>query len=348
MEGPGLQLLRIIRLVLPACCLLPVFAAGVHASRPSSMPEPAPPFQRQVQPANAGGSASFRVQTATATTPVKTPTAAAPFSAGVIKTDFVRPQTSSVPPEQFRAWLQQTHPAFAAATSTMSPGAVLEVKGVYDNSSRTLKSLGIPFRQIRGGDLVDMPLAGVRVIVVNCPGRVPREAFSVVRDFVAAGGYLLSTDWSSDNLVEQVFPGYIQWDRHSNRQSLYDAETVLPDPRRSDFLRPVASLFAGTVTNAGWKMDIDSHMIALLKKEVRPLAVSRQLAAEDAGGRGVLAAVFPYGRGYVLHLVGHFDNNTMMPFANMLADPAPVIGISLRQAIAANFVVSGLSGAPPP
>lgn len=240
---------------------------------------------------------------------------------------------AAVQPEQFRAWLEQAHPKFALGTSTMDSANVVEVKGIYDNSGKTLRSLGIQFDRIGGGDLDELPLDKVRVLVVDCPGRVPRETFQKVRDFVSRGGYLLSTDWSSDNLVAGAFPGYIKWDKHTNSQSVYDAEIVKPDP----------SLFARTVTNASWKMDIDSHMIQTLRPDVRILAISRQLASEDPTGHGALAVVFPFGRGYVMHMVGHFDNNTMMPWRNMLADPAPVIGISLRQALAANFVVAGLS-----
>lgn len=252
----------------------------------------------------------------------------------VIKTTPQRAASAATPPQVFRGWLEQAHPQFALRTSSLTRNQVLEVKGVYDNSSKTLSSLGIPFERIRGADLATMPLSQTKVIVANCPGRVPRESFQAVRNWVAAGGYLLSTDWASDNLVETCFPGYIKWDRHSNDQAVYDAEIVDPDP----------SLYKRTVTNASWKMDIDSHMISTLRPDVRVLARSRQLQSEDPRSDGVLAVVFPFGRGYVLHLVGHFDNNTMMPFRNMLADPAPQIGISLRQAIAANFVVAGLEG----
>lgn len=308
-------------------------AVPAHAS---AMPEPAPPIHRQVKAlSTAEKIPSFRVQTDSNPALAGNVYAGATTGAGtVIETNPSSPPApAQVPPETFRAWLEQSHPDFALRTSTISSASVLEVKGVYDNSSRTLRSLGIPFEQVAGRDLVDMPLAGVKVIVVNCPGRVPQQAFQNVRDFVARGGYLLTTDWSSDNLVERAFPGYIQWDRHTNKQSVYDAQIVRSDP----------ALFARTVTNASWKMDIDSHMIRPLNENVRVLAISKQLAVEDQGSRGVLAVVFPFGRGYVLHMVGHFDNNTILPFRNMLSDPAPVIGISLRQAIAANFVVAALS-----
>ena len=356
-------------------------AVSVRAASVDTMPKPAPPFLKRQSSVSSGstcgGVSSFRVQTdsdvspdASTNVPAKisptfstnVPANIPPLNGRIDSTKFV-PRNSdkaelatldavssqsvvikttasqvggsnAVPPEMFRAWLEKSHPQFALTTSTMSPSAVLEVKGIYDNSSKTLKALGIQFQQVRGGELLDRSFNGVRVLVVNCPGRLPRESFQKIRDFVSAGGYLLTTDWSSDNLIEHAFPGYIQWDKHSNKQSVYDAEVVQPDP----------SLFARTVTNASWKMDIDSHMIRTIRDDVRILATSKQLTAEDAPSRGALAVIFPFGRGYVLHMVSHFDNNTVLAFRNMLADPAPVIGISLRQAIAANFVVAGLSG----
>lgn len=334
---------------------------SIDAANTNAMPKAAPDFRKAgtsanlkpkptasaVQSSDFAGATSFRVQTKDSPqAPLQGNVDQISVNPGghlqglgaetdsVIKTSPMRAQASATPPEVFRGWLEQAHSKFAARSSTLSPNTVLEVKGVYDNSSKTLRSLGIPFQQVKGADLQSMLPGGTRVVVVNCPGRVPRESLQQVRDFVANGGFVLSTDWSSDNLIEQAFPGYIKWDRHSNKQAVYDAEIVKPD----------ATLFARTVTNASWKMDIDSHMIKTLRPDVRVLAKSRQLQAEDPACDGILAVVFPFGRGYVMHLVGHFDNNTVMAFRNMLADPAPAIGISLRQALATNFVVAGIEG----
>ena len=237
-----------------ATMLLPASLAANN-----SMPKAAPDFRtKQIGAAishkDIDGEASFRVQTTAPATSLTGGIAATDAYlkgtvAGVTKTlPGQVSDTKPVAPEQFRVWLEQTHPRFVLKTP--APGTVLEVKGVYDNSGKTLRALGIPFEKIRGADLIDMPLNNVKVIIADCPGRVPKEAFQRVRDYVARGGFLLSTDWASDNLVEQAFPGYIQADRHKNDQPVYDAEIVKPDP----------TLFAGTVTNATWKMDIDSDI----------------------------------------------------------------------------------------
>lgn len=242
--------------------------------------------------------------------------------------------SKTVPPEIFKAWLDKAHPGVLLSVNT-SPGSVIAVKGRWDDSGRTLRALGIQYKRVGSGDLEDMSFDNVKVLIVDCAGTVPREALQRIRDFVARGGYLLSTDWALDNLVEKAFPGYIEYDRKKNSTAIYDAYVVNPEP----------VLFANAVTNAHWKMDEASHLLRVLKPgSVRVLARSRRLEKEDPGGQGVLAVTFPFGKGYVMHTVGHFDNNGFFKFTNSLPDPSPAIGISLRQALASNFVIAGLTG----
>lgn len=241
--------------------------------------------------------------------------------------------SKTVPPEMFKAWINKAHPTLV--TVSQPSGSVVDVKGRWNDSSRTLKALGIPHERVGSGELKDMPFDNVKVLIVDCAGTVPRESLQRIRDFVARGGFLLATDWAIDNLVQKAFPGYVEYDGKKNEHPIYDAYAVNPDP----------ILFANAVTNAHWKMDEASRLMRVLKPgAVRVLARSRQLEKEDPGSQGVLAVTFPFGRGYVMHMVGHFDNNGFFKFTNSLPDPAPSIGISLRQALAANFVVAGLTG----
>lgn len=253
--------------------------------------------------------------------------------AGIAKTSPGQAaESKTVPPEAFRAWIEKAHPQFSLSAMRNSPRDLLEVKGIYDNSGKTLESLGIPFEHIRTGALRERSLSGVKVMVIDCPGRVPRESFQKIRDWVAQGGYLLSTDWSGDNAIQPIFPGYIEWTGKKNRDSIYPSELTYTDP----------ALATNLITNSTWKMDIECHPVRAIRQDVRVLARSSQLAAEDPASQGALGVVFPFGRGYVMHLVGHFDNNTALP--NRIADAAPVIRISMRQALATNFVVAGLTG----
>lgn len=249
-------------------------------------------------------------------------------------TTYIRPQSAHTPALVFRAWLQKTHPQFFASASKFGQSTVVEVKGEWDDSARTLRSLNINHTSIRRGKLKELDLAGVRVLVINCAGEVPRESYQKIRDFVMSGGYLLTTDWALDGCLQKVFPGYVEWNGGRTRSPIVDARLV----DRQSFL------VSNTVSLAGWKLDDAAHTIRITKPSaVKVLAVSKELAQEDPDRNGILAITFPFGRGKVLHMIGHFDNNAAFVFTDSLPDPAPQIGIALRQALAANFIVEGLS-----
>jgi hypothetical protein len=245
--------------------------------------------------------------------------------------------TERVPPEVFRAWLTDNHQRFALTTQTMSNGLVVDVAGRWDHADKTLDKFGINYTHIKTGDITPEVLAGAKVVIINCAGEVRRDRLQYIRDFVQRGGYLLTTDWALNNMVEQTFPGYIDWNKDVNNRSIYTANYISPD----------AVLARGCVRTAPWKLDAGAHLIGVRRPDlVRVLVTSPDLARDDHDHAGVLACLFPFGKGYVLHMLGHFDNNAAVVFGNFLPDPAPNIHISLRQALAANFVVAGLTGEP--
>lgn len=244
-------------------------------------------------------------------------------------------QSARVEPVVFRAWLEKAHPDFVLKGSATDASAIVEVAGQWDKADKTLTKLQLPFQHVKSRDLSPELLANTKVLIINCAGNIKRDRLQSIRDFVKNGGYLLTTDWALDNMLVQTFPGYIAWNKGVNKRDIYDAEYLAPDP----------VLAVNTVRSAFWKLDSASHLIRVLKPDaVHVLITSRQLAGEDPDKAGVLAVIFPFGRGYVLHMVGHFDNNAKIAVGNFLPDSAPAIGISLRQAIASNFIVAGMTG----
>lgn len=245
-----------------------------------------------------------------------------------------KPRSESIPPATFRGWLEQSHPEFALSASGNSPDSVVVIKGQWDDSSKTLDKFQIPHTRISGRKLVEYPLHNTRVVIVDCAGDLSRQVCQKLRDFVSRGGYVLSTDWALDSFTAPTFNEYIQWNRGVNRRDIVDATAYDTDP----------VLFGHAVSNAYWKLDQESHLIRIMNRDaVRILVRSKQLIEDDPDRAGILAVVFPFGRGFVMHMTGHFDNNSKLAIGNFLPDPAPVIKISLRQALAANFIVAGLT-----
>jgi len=252
---------------------------------------------------------------------------------GLIQTSFENRHGGFAPPKLFAGWVEKYHPYFLRLAARLSPSDVIELKGEWDKADRPLTAMGVPHTTLSVHKIEDLDLSNCKVLVVNCAGRIPKAAFQKVRDFVASGGALLTTDWALKNTIECCFPGYIRWNGGKTGCEVVDAYVGPLEP----------NLAFGVVSASGWKLDEDSQTIGVLNQDkVKVLAMSRKLARQDPGGQGILAVSFRFGKGKVLHMIGHFDNKPFFPIKNALPDPAPVIGISLRQALAGSFVLNAL------
>jgi hypothetical protein len=239
------------------------------------------------------------------------------------------PETTLVSPKVFQGWLQNTHPELHPHTKS----EVIDIKGQWDDSSHALHNFGIACTKIGSSKLTQDALAGTKVLIVDCAGNLEAPELKVVNTFVHDGGYLITTDWALDGCLTRAIPGYVMWNSGYSTSEIVDARVVQSN----------SVLLKGTTRLAWWKLDNKCQTVRILRPDaVEVLVRSRGLLRDDPDQLGILAFTFQYGRGHVLHLVGHFDNNADRAFNNALPDPAPGIGISLRQAIAANFIAEAL------
>lgn len=247
------------------------------------------------------------------------------------------------PPAVFRAFLEKNHPEFPLAAEANNRDNILVVRGQWDDSTKPLESFHLHFDTVKTKDLKDVSFDKCKVLIVDCAGEVPKGTLQKIRDFVGWGGYLITTDWSLHNLLELAFPGFVQWNGDNTDGVITDAFLVDAN----------STLVQGASGRRfPWKLDKMSECVRILNPgRVHIIARSSRLAQQDPQFRvlqdpilaGVLAFEFTFGRGKILHLVGHFDNcsQSFKPF--MLPDPAPGAGISLRQVLAANFIMEALN-----
>ena len=95
---------------------------------------------------------------------------------------LMRAQTNvTVPPQVFKGWLDRSHPQFNLNAQSMPASDVLEIKGAWDDANKTLTALGIKHETAKARALTESNLSRVKVLVVNCEGKVPREAFQMIR-----------------------------------------------------------------------------------------------------------------------------------------------------------------------
>lgn len=241
------------------------------------------------------------------------------------------PKTVPIQPSAFKLWLDKSHPG---ASSRFTKETIVEIKGKWDDCGHILRNFVLPSTKVPPSQLAKTDLTRTKILLVNCGANFDAAGLQKIREFVEHGGYLLSTDWALDSCIAKAFPGYVQWNNGYTENSVVDAVVVDDDP----------ILLAGVPRVAHWKLENRSQTVEVRNRDVQVLARSRFLQDNDASNLGILALTFPFGDGRILHLVGHFDNNADRAFNNALPDPAPIIGISLRQAIAANFIAASLDG----
>ena len=188
---------------------------------------------------------------------------------------------------------------------------ILVVRGSFDHMEAVLEELNIPFTLRSPFELAtDYDFSKHKLIFWNCgdwvlPPRFREPVLRAVREFVQAGGYLFTTDWAVGTILAPAFPGYL--DTSGGRRTL--EELVLD-------VRPAAGaanhlLLDGvfdTSAQAKWWLESASFdVIVRDPAKVEVLVEAPRLAERPLGRSPVIAATFTYGRGRVLHVMGHYD-----------------------------------------
>jgi hypothetical protein len=262
-----------------------------------------------------------------------------------------------VAPGAFKRWMNDTHPEFARLCKESDPSSLVLTNGNHEKLTTDGHLFGIRCNNIAMRSL-DATISGgnckvlTNVLINDCgcscrttlgsPDEIERRT-QHVRDFVNNGGYLLLTGHDLGS-VEQLFPGFVAITYYGGEAALVDAELVKPDQVIGNRV----------VTNGLWLLDGNTPSIKVLRPDlVRVICRSKKLAAETPDDQGVLAALFPFGRGYVMCISGSLRNNPAViytktrkfdfDFPNQLPDAAPKIHIAMRQALAGNFIEAGLT-----
>ena len=73
----------------------------------------------------------------------------------------------------------------------ISSSDVLVVKGDYDRVQDVLDVTGMPYTLVEPDDTHELELDPTsQMLIVNCPGKLPKSAIRRIRDFVEQGGSL--------------------------------------------------------------------------------------------------------------------------------------------------------------
>jgi len=189
-------------------------------------------------------------------------------------------------------------PEDAAALDAVEASDIIVVGGTYDHVEVVLQALNLPHETVAPDDLWRLTLRPEQLLVVNCPGNVDPRSIVQIREFVASGGSLFTTDWALRHVIEPAFPGVLAYNEQPTADAVVRVEVVDADNR---FLQGVME----PGDDPQWWLEGSSYPIRILDAErVKVLLTSRQLA--EQWGESPVAVVFPHGQGEVFHMISHY------------------------------------------
>lgn len=218
---------------------------------------------------------------------------------------------------------------------TLARNDLLVVNSTFDKIEKVLHALRLPHIAVptRSMALPNAPsLSQHKVIFWNCGETLPPEQRRIatrrLRKFVSNGGYLFTTDWCVANVLADAFPGYLA----SNGPGSTLPETIIDiRPKRGQENHPfLEGVFRRGVQGRWWLEQASFDILVLRRHEVTVLIESPDL--KELYGRGTAVAVtFAYGRGRVLHVMGHY-----------FQEAGNLAGTLSAQRLALNFVLMRL------
>mgnify|MGYP006215696519 CR=1 FL=1 len=189
-------------------------------------------------------------------------------------------------------------PLAAEALAAIQESDIVVVTGCYDHVERVLGALDVPYQTVGPGLLRQARLRPDQMVVVNCPGNLTGPEIVQIRDFVAAGGTLFTTDWALRNVIEPAFPGYIEYNDNATTDDVVRIDVV---DTNSPYLQGVLD----GDDDPQWWLEGSSYPIRIIDADrVRTLIRSRELG--EKYGEEPVAVVFEHGKGEVFHMISHY------------------------------------------
>ena len=181
----------------------------------------------------------------------------------------------------------------------VSESSIIIVTGSYDKIEMVLDMIKVPYVLIQPNEVGQIELRPDQILIINCPGDVYDEALPKVHTFVKQGGFLFTTDWALQNILEKIFPEFV---KYNQRPTGDDCVAVQVVDKTNKFLE---GLFKAEEEPIWW-LESSSYPIQILDKEkVKVLVTSKEM--EQKYGEAPIVITFDFGDGgIVLHMTSHY------------------------------------------
>lgn len=185
----------------------------------------------------------------------------------------------------------EQHPDDLAILKRISAGEVAVYSGTYDRVEDILGCLQVPVTMNP-----DAKKLKAKVVFVNCSNSYEQNLIYALRKKVAAGKWLVSSDWALGHFIAKAFPDMVGYNQGSTGDEVVSVEASL-----NSLWSEVVVLGA----DPQWWLEGASHPIKVLNSE----KVTIEAASHDLLARynaPAVAVSFDWGRGHVFHVISHF------------------------------------------
>ncbi len=195
-------------------------------------------------------------------------------------------------------------------------GKVLCINGRFEKPKKVINNLYASEKKIIDPkDVLKYNFDNYDLIIIGCPGdKIPTPAYQKIKDFVAKGGWILTTDWCIKNFVEPVFPGFIRWNKDRTEDAIVTCQIIEPNHPFLDGVISEIKQDKWTKKSANnikqeefkWWLEYRSFPIQILNHNaVRVLISSQEL--QQKWGESPVFCYFDYGQngGRVIHMISH-------------------------------------------
>ncbi len=177
--------------------------------------------------------------------------------------------------------------------------SVVVVAGSADHMDQVLKRAGVSFIVVNPEDLPELPLHGRQVLMVNCRGEMSQASRERVRRFVAAGGFLYTTDHAVKELIETTFPNTLAYTGTNTQEGIFSLQ-LRGEEKDRGLLKHL-----GEQSSQRWQLAGGGYLFKVLDPHKVEVLMESE-AVKKQYGTGVLGARFRYQDGVVIHVTGHF------------------------------------------
>jgi hypothetical protein len=194
--------------------------------------------------------------------------------------------------------LKEKDPDAYRELQSIKDADVIIVPGRYDHIESVLSLSDTPFTLVDTESVDTIDLRPDQIVFINCPGEIRTRGLRKIEAFVNEGGFLFTTDWALKHVLEEIFPGYLEY----NHKSTAD-EVVRVDVRDTE--DPFLKSILGPNDDPQWWLEGSSYPIRILNQEkVKVLVTSNEI--KQKYGEAPVFVTFDHGAGKIYHMISHF------------------------------------------